>query len=102
MNREKIESVIRSVLLHQLGIDAQEGDNLIGLDPDMPTDEILKDALELIGGKGNLLEYESWDGSLSGLVDIIWAAVDRDQRGKKLTANSCVTVHNPKNDTTSE
>jgi hypothetical protein len=87
MNREEIESAIRSVLFHQLGIDAHEGDNLIELDPDIPTDEVLKDALELIGENGKSLEYESWDGSLSGLVDIIRVTVDRDQRGTKRTTS---------------
>jgi len=87
MNREEIESVIRSVLFHQLGIDAHEGDNLIELDPDIPTDEVLKDVLELIGEKGKSLEYESWNGSLSGLVDIIRATVDREQRSIKRTTN---------------
>jgi hypothetical protein len=80
MNRQGVESVVRKVLLSQLGISVKIGDNLIKSHPDLPTDEVLKDALELLGLKSRTLEYDSWDGSISGLVDILENTIEKNKQ----------------------
>ena len=67
-----IEMVLRKVLREQLGIiDVNLDTDLIRLDPDFPTDELLMDAMEECGFRVRVPRYDHWSGTLGGLVSIL-------------------------------
>jgi hypothetical protein len=75
--REKIEQDLRKVLREQLRITCELNDNLVQIDPDFPTDEVIQDVCELLDRVDVDIEYENWNGTLAGLVEIIDAIVNK-------------------------
>gem|GEM_PF-6389891 len=79
-SRVVVETILSQVLQRQLGIIACGRENLIKLDRDFPTFEVIKDVFELLKIAHVPIEIIPWDGSFSGLVDLI---VEHTNRAKQ-------------------
>lgn len=67
-----VESAVRLVLRRELRLnDVQLEDDLIELDPDFPTEEIVKDVAEEFGQRLKSPHLDDWTGSLADLVRVI-------------------------------
>ena len=78
------DSVLRRVLSKQMRL-LNVNDNLNVADPDFPTDEVLKDALEELGFCRPEPIYTKWSGTYSDLIAILDANRKRlsDDAGSK-------------------
>ncbi len=73
------EEALRNVLESQLGLNHLKlDDNLIQLDPDLPTDEVLIDVFELLGYPRKKPVYSEWSGTLRDLIRIVDASIKAD------------------------
>lgn len=71
-------SVLRRILFEQLRIAvANDQDNLILVDPDFPTEEVLRDAIEEFGLRCRKPVYTAWSGKFIDLVAILEANCKR-------------------------
>ena len=73
MNEKRdIEDVLRRILSREIRLhDLRYEEDLIELDPEFPTEEVLKDVLEEFGFRRPKLQPFEWSGSFADLLRII-------------------------------
>jgi len=72
-DRREVESVIREVLhrelrLNNVGVD----EDLIALDRDFPTGEVVKDVVEEFGQRPTEPKIDDWSGTLGDLIRVVY------------------------------
>ncbi|MFN0017040.1 MAG: hypothetical protein ACKVP0_02205 [Pirellulaceae bacterium] len=74
------EAALRRVFEEQLDLpNLLSSDDLVENGPDLPIDEILQDALELLGINA-IPTYDSWNGTFGDLVRVLDEVVAKIQR----------------------
>lgn len=67
-----IEPVVRAVLRRELRLNnVRLHDNLIELDPDFPTEEVVRDVAEELGQRLSRPQLDDWTGSLVDLIRVV-------------------------------
>ncbi len=94
------ERALRKVLSEQLRLTTLNyDDNLILVDPDFPTDEVLRDALEELGFQRKYPSYSKWSGTLKDLIAILESncrnLADTKQRLEQEKLKNVVTESGP-------
>jgi len=75
---DEAEAVLRRVLARELRLTNLEiDDDLVGMDHDIPEEEVLMDVLEEFGYRGQIPMYSHWSGTFRDLLNIVLAELKR-------------------------
>jgi hypothetical protein len=70
VNRFEIESELIKLIQEQLALKVTNDTDVLSLDHDFPTDEILKELFEVFGIYDLEPGYEAWNGTVAELAEI--------------------------------
>lgn len=86
-DKPNVEFMVRKVLCRELRLsELRLEQDLIAVDPDLPTEELVKDVLEEFGVYGALPAIEDWNGTLKDLFRIVDRELEANSKGMGVVA----------------